>query len=90
MNSVQKTKMLSGCYSPTFFHQLCQLYPIPEVDLFATQINAQMLTFHVSLLYKLMPSHLNLSNKKLYTFPPFIIISRVQQKIQEDKATRQL
>lgn len=76
---------------PYIFRRLCQLYYTPEVDLFATQTSAQ-LSAHVS--WKPYPSafHINAftmnwANIKLYAFPPFCIISRVLEKLQEDEAT---
>lgn len=76
---------------PYIFHSLCQLFPMPEVDLFATRINAQ-LSSYVSWKPDPCAIHTNAftlpwSNKNLYAFPPFSIISRVLQKIQEDEAT---
>lgn len=76
---------------PHIFHQLCQRFPTPEIDLFATRINTQ-LEAYVS--WKPDPSafHTNAftmdwSSKVLYAFPPFSVISRVLQKTQEDGAS---
>lgn len=76
---------------PYIFQRLCQLFPRPEVDLFATRINAQLSTYvswkpdpYASLTNAFT---MNWSNKRLYAFPHFSIISRVLQKIQEDEAT---
>lgn len=61
------------------------------MDLFATRINVQLPTY-VS--WKPNPYAfltnaftMNWSNKRLYAFPPFSIISRVLRKIKEDEAT---
>ena len=73
------------------FKRVCQLYYTPEVDLFATRINAQVSTY-VS--WKPDPSAthinaftLNWANKKVYAFPPFSMISRALKKLQEEEAT---
>ena len=64
---------------------------MPKVDLFATLISAQ-LSDYVSWKPDPCAIHTNAftltwSDKKLYAFPPFSIISRVLHKIQEDEAT---
>ena len=73
------------------FKRVCQLYYTPEVDLFATRINAQV-SVYVS--WKPDPSAthinaftLNWTNKKVYAFPPFSVIRETMKKVQEDEAT---
>lgn len=63
----------------------------PNIDIFATRLNAQFPTY-VS--YRPDPDafaidalSLNLSNLQFYAFPPFSVIATLLQKIQEDKAT---
>lgn len=60
--------------------QLCQRFYTPEIDLFATRINAQLPAF-VS--WKPDPSAMDINaftldwdGKSLYAFPPFSVISR--------------
>lgn len=76
---------------PHIFQSISQLYYTPDVDLFATRINTQ-LPAYVSWKPDPCAIHVNAftmtwSNKNFYAFPPFSIISRVLQKLQEDEAT---
>lgn len=75
----------------TIFYKLCQMYSVPDIDLFATRINAQLDTF-VS--WKPDPDacHTNAftmswSRGLNYAFPPFSIIGSMLQKMLEDEAT---
>ena len=77
--------------APLIFRRLCEVFYIPDVDLFASRINAQVPTY-VS--WKPDPSAsyinaftVNWENRSLYAFPPFSIIGRVLRKLQEDRAT---
>lgn len=70
---------------------LSSLHFEPEIDLFASRLNKQ---FEVYCSYKPDPgaSFINAftiswSNRKFYSFPPFSCISKVIQKIIQDKAT---
>ena len=76
---------------PKVFKLLCQIFYTPDIDLFATRINAQL---PIYVAWKPDPSAahinafaLNWANGELYAFPPFRIIGRVLQKIQTDRAT---
>ena len=77
--------------APHIFKRLCEVFYIPDMDLFASRINAQLPTY-VS--WKPDPTAtyinaftLNWGNRNPYAFPPFSIIGRVLRKLQEDKAT---
>ena len=66
------------CLKNTLFSNACaKLIVTPNIDLFASRINYQITPF----VSYVMQHHL------LYTFPPFSLITRVLQKIQEDKTT---
>jgi len=76
---------------PHLFKGLCQAFYTPDIDLFASRINAQVATY---VAWKPDPSatYINAfsfdwANKNLYAFPPFSIIARVLKKLQEDQAT---
>lgn len=76
---------------PSIFRRLCHVFYTPDVDLFASRINAQVPTY-VS--WKPDPSatYINAFTidwgiGKLYAFPPFCLIGRVLRKLQEDRAT---
>lgn len=76
---------------PKVFQLLCQAFFTPAADLFATRLNAQ-LPIYVS--WKPDPSatHTNAftmswADREFYAFPPFSIVGRVLQKIQDDEAT---
>lgn len=67
--------------APHNFRRLCEVFYIPDVDLFASRINAQVPTY-VS--WKPDPSAayinaftVNWENRSLYAFPPLSIIGRV-------------
>ena len=76
---------------PDVFNRICQLFYTPDIDLFATRLNAQ-LPAYVS--WKPDPSAmctnafaLDWGGKSLYAFPPFSIVSRALRKLQDDAAT---
>ena len=76
--------------NPFVFKQLIQLWKKPEIDLFASRNNYQFTPF--------VPWHadpealaidafcLSWKNKFVYLFPPFSMLSKVLQKLQEDQA----
>ena len=76
---------------PCIFRKLCQRFYTPEIDLFATRLNAQVSTY---ISWKPDPSALDIDaftldwgGKSLYAFPPFSVISRALRKLQDDGAT---
>lgn len=77
--------------APHVLRRLCKIFYTPDVDLFASRINAQVEAY-VS--WKPDPSAayvnaftINWENRNLYGFPLFSIIGRVLRKFQEDRAT---
>lgn len=77
--------------TPCIFRKLCSRFFTPDIDLFASRINAQLSTY-VS--WKPDPHALytnaltiNWSDLKSYAFPPFILIGRILKKLQEEWAT---
>lgn len=77
--------------APHIFSRLCEVFSIPDMDLFASRINTQVPTY-VS--WKPDPSaayinafSVNWENRSLYAFLPFRIIGRVLRRLQEDRAT---
>jgi hypothetical protein len=77
--------------SSIFKSALPQLDFNPNIDIFATRLNAQFSTY-VS--YRPDPGafaidalSLNLAEWQFYAFPPFSVIATLFQKIQEEKAT---
>ena len=74
----------------TVFHKLCRLYGKPDVDLFASRLNAQVENY-VS--WKPDPSAmatdaftLPWGGQTFYAFPPFCLIAKCLQKIEADEA----
>ena len=80
------------CLKKTLFTNACaKLRVNPNIDLFASRINYQI-TPYVS--YRADPAafainafHLSWQHHLFHAFPPFSLITRVLQKIQEEKAT---
>ena len=80
------------CLKKTLFTNACaKLSVTPDIDLFASRINYQI-TPYVS--YRADPAalainafHMSWQHHLFYAFPPFSLITRVLQKIQEEKAT---
>lgn len=80
------------CLKKTLFARACtKLNVTPNIDLFASRINCQI-TPYVS--YRADPEafainafHMSWQHYLFYAFPPFSLITRVLQKIQEEKAT---
>ena len=80
------------CLKKTLFTHACaKLSVLPDIDLFASRINCQI-TPYVS--YRADPEafainafHMSWKPYLFYAFPPFSLITRVLQKIQEEKAT---
>lgn len=73
------------------FSALCDKFFVPDLDLFASRINAQL---HDFVSWKPDPdaSYTNAftipwSRGLNYAFPPFSIVGRMLQKLQEDRAT---
>jgi hypothetical protein len=76
---------------PHVFSQLCDIFTVPSMDLFASRINAQ-LPCYVS--WKPDPEAFAIDalsmpwpNDLLYAFPPFSIIGQTLRKLQQDRAT---
>ena len=76
--------------NPSVFNQLIKLWGRPEIDLFASRNNYQLKPF-VS--WRADPEALAIDafclswkNKFVYLFPPFSMLSKVLQKLQEDQA----
>ena len=73
------------------FTKITKHFGKPDIDLFASRINAKLEKF-VSWLpdphcLQVDAFSLNWSNNYFYIFPPFILLSRVLAKIQRDKTT---
>ena len=75
--------------SPTIFNKLCKRWGKPEIDLFASRITHQ-LDLYVS--WRPDPGAHQIDafsfvwHSYFYAFPPFSLIDRCLQKIQQDKA----
>ena len=77
---------------PTVFNDICRVYGVPTIDLFATRINTQLPLFYS---WKPDPDALGTdaflinwnTQSSLYAFPPFRIIKDVIQKLKEEKAS---
>ena len=72
------------------FRNICETYGTPDIDLFASRLNAQ-LTRYVS--WKPDPTAeaidaftINWGNLFFYAFPPFSLILRCLQKVEQDQA----
>ena len=80
------------CLKKTLFANACtKLNVTPNIDLFASRINCQI-TPYVSYCadpgaFAINAFHMSWQHHLFYAFPPFSLITRVLQKIQEDKAT---
>ena len=75
---------------PSIFKQVCSTFGEPDIDLFASRINAQS-SCYVS--WRPDPHavaidafNMQWQNIKGYAFPPFSVIPRLLQKIRRDKA----
>lgn len=76
---------------PCIFKRLCEVFFSPDIDLFASHINAQTSSY-VSWKPDPYASFTNAftfhwSNLRCYAFPPFSVIGRMVRKILEDRAT---
>ena len=76
---------------PEIFKLVCSNFFTPDIDLFATRINAQ-LPVYVSWRPDPTSTYVNAfsipwSTGNLYAFPPFSVICRVLEKIQVEAAT---
>ncbi|XP_045104423.1 uncharacterized protein LOC123499956 [Portunus trituberculatus] len=76
---------------PLVFRRLCDMFYVPDIDLFASRLNAQVATY-VS--WKPDPAatfvdafSINWADRTSYAFPPFSLIARVLRKLQEDRAS---
>ena len=71
-------------------HTLRELNSTPEIDLFASRLNAQFpqyVAYRPDLGGEIDAFTINWSLLKFYAFPPFSVIPPVLKKIKEDKAT---
>lgn len=76
---------------PDIFSKVTHVLGRPEIDMFASRLNYQLKNY-VSWKPDPGASHINAfsmcwSNMYLYLFPPFCLISRCLQKLQEDQST---
>lgn len=77
--------------TPHIFRMLCGKFFTPDIDLFASRINAQV-SMYVSWKPDPFAAYTNAftfcwRNRNLYAFPPFSVIGRVLRKIREDGVT---
>ena len=77
--------------NPVLFNKLCSSFGIPEIDLFASRLNAQVQKYCS---WKPDPGAYavdalaeNLATWQFYAFPPFNLIGKVLQKIEIEQAT---
>ena len=75
--------------NPTIFMKLCQIRGTPEVDLFASRVSHQ-LPHYIS--WKIDPFsqgrdafQISWAHKFVYAFPPFALIGRILQKVNQDQ-----
>lgn len=73
------------------FQNVCKIFGMPSVDLFASRLNAQ-LPLYVA--YRPDPSAIHIDaftyswkDKFVYCFPPFSVIGRVLQKLRTEEAS---
>lgn len=77
---------------PTVFNDICRVFRVPTIDLFASRINTQLPLFYS---WKPDPDALGTdafsfnwnTEPSLYAFPPFRIIKDVIRKLREDEAS---
>ena len=72
------------------FDNIVRLYGLPEIDLFASRLNAQ-LPIYVSWMpdptaWAVDAFTLDWGRMNFYAFPPFSLVPRCLQKIRQDKA----
>ena len=77
--------------NPTVFERLCEVVHPPGIDLFASAINKQT-SQYVSwkpdpLAWAINAFTISWKNLNFDAFPPFSIVPRVLQKLQQDQAT---
>ena len=80
------------CLNKEFFKRLCnRLNVTPNIDLFASRINFQFTPY---VAYQADPEafpikafHMSWKPYLFYAFPPFSLITKVLQKIQEERAS---
>ena len=77
--------------NPTVFERLCEVVHPPVIDVFASAINKQT-SQYVSwkpdpLAWAVDAFTIPWKNLNFYAFPPFSIVPRVLQKLQQDQAT---
>ena len=80
------------CLKKTLFTDACaKLSVTPNIDLFASRINCQITPYVSyradSAAFAINAFHMSWQHYLFYAFPPFSLITRVLQKIQEEKAT---
>ena len=80
----------SGNLTQVFSQKLCKLWGTPDIDLFASRLNAQLPVYFA---WKPDPGATaidafaeNWGGKLMYTFPPFNLVARVIKKILSDQA----
>ena len=81
---------LEWMLNKNIFQSICQVFGIPDIDLFASRLNAQVNRY---VAWKPDPGAeaidaftLNWDNLFFYAFPPFTLIAKCLQKIERDKA----
>ena len=80
------------CLKKTLFTNACaKLSVTPNIDLFTSRINCQIIPYVSyradSAAFAINAFHLSWQHHLFCAFPPFSLITRVLQKIQEEKAT---
>ena len=74
----------------SIFQKTCKVYGKPEIDMFATRLNhkcKRYVSWHPDPYAEAVDAFsVDWSSKLLYIFPPFCLISKVLQKIEQDKA----
>jgi hypothetical protein len=64
------------------FQRIVSLFGQPDIDLFASRLNAQLQDYHANHAFSI-----TWSCSYFYAFPPFCLVSRCAQKIIQDRAT---
>ncbi|KAK3881370.1 hypothetical protein Pcinc_014187 [Petrolisthes cinctipes] len=78
---------------PHIFKLLCDRFYTPDIDLFASRLNAQVPTYvswkpdPIAAYTNAFTISWNNKNGSLYAFPPFSIIGKMLKKIREDEAS---
>ena len=82
---------LEWTLSDRIFNDICRNFGIPDIDLFATRLNAKVPKYCSYMpdpnAYAVDSFKISWKHQLNYGFPPFILISRILKKVKQEKAT---